>query len=301
MQTVEGLLKRKAELEQELARRKNTQLRGAFENPQPFFIDKKRLMFGKQWYLDYYKFTDADNLFEECKKLELRKRPEIKGTPARCNRDVGVYSDVAKGYHLSKQSDYILPADPMPGFLTNLLGNINSHFDENYNLFLINAYEQRDSIGPHYDDPYGNGLHGIVTISLGATRVYRLISRESGKTVMNCEMKHGDVLVMSNEFQSLYEHAVPPSETDCGLRISLTTRCIVESRTFRHKRPRLTQWKPSEPKFCLSCNKRTSAKSQVCPDCFDLNKFECPKCKTPVGAPWLCSICWIEKKHPVEK
>jgi len=253
----------------------------------------------ENWYLDYCTYSDADRLFEECKQLDFLDHPKMEGTSSRCRRNIGVYSDDAPGYHLSKQNDAIIPAVPLPDFLSKLLHGINEHFDENFNLLLVNEYaNQYDSIGPHHDSPHGNGLKAVVTLSLGATRTYRLRSRESGKIAMDCEMKHGDILIMSNTFQLLYEHEIPVSETPCGTRISITTRHIVETRKFYHKRRRQNiEWKPKELKICLRCKQQTDARSGVCVKCYELQTFQCPECQQPTGAPWMCSLCWVKHKQ----
>ncbi len=261
------------------------------------FQNEQRLMSGvcNKWYLDYCTIKEADMLFEKCKKLKLSDHPLIEGTQRICHRDVGIYSDVAPGYQISKQSESVFPAKPLPDFLLHLLNNINQHFHEKFNLFIVNAYNnEKDAIGPHYDDAHGNGTFGVVTISLGATRIYRLRSRETGEIAMNYHMKHGDVLIMSNQFQLLYEHEVPEMKDPCGLRFSLTTRCILPHSQLRT--PRFLGPYIKRPFVnCLKCKKSTDSKSKVCNSCYATKSFQCPTCNEPVGAPWPCNVCFITK------
>jgi alkylated DNA repair dioxygenase AlkB len=262
------------------------------------FENEKRLMDGKKWFLDYCKVKNPDQLFEACKKLDFLNHPKIEGTVSRCKRNIGVYSNTAKGYHLSKQSNYILPSKPLPDFLSDLLQEINEYFQEDFNLLLINEYQNhKDSIGPHYDDPYGNGYHGIVTISLGATRTYRLTSRENSADTIDYKMEHGDVLIMSNIFQDLYEHSIPEEKEPCGLRISITTRRILNDKPFKHVNKVAYTYTPRKSKNCVRCGNLTREKCGVCNTCYILKSFSCPKCQQPTGAPWLCNVCYIEKKH----
>jgi alkylated DNA repair dioxygenase AlkB len=246
------------------------------------------------WYLDYYSIEDPDTLFSSCQKLKMIEKPAIDGTGNHARRDMNVFSDEAKGYQPSKQSAWNVPAQPLPEFLQSLLQEINGFFSETFNMVLVNKYlTQDDMIGPHFDQPAGNGAHCVVTISLGATRGYSVISRETGQIVQTIEMKHGDVLVMSNTFQLLYMHAVFPSKTPCGTRISLTTRCVKPSKPpIVHSRGQ-----PQEPHPCLRCGVETKAKSKVCATCYNMNAFSCPECQQPAGAPWLCQSCWVTKKQ----
>jgi hypothetical protein len=166
-------------------------------------------------------------------------------------------------------------------------------FKEKFNLLLVNKYEDHtDMIGPHFDQPTANGDHCVVTISLGATRGYSVISRETNEVVQTIDMKHGDVLVMSNSFQLLYMHAVFASDVPCGTRISLTTRCVSPFKTpLVRTRPPVAY-----ERLCMVCKCATKGNAKVCMACYHIKKFKCPQCETPVGAPWLCEACWVAKK-----
>jgi alkylated DNA repair dioxygenase AlkB len=261
------------------------------------FTNHKRLMGNSEWWLDYWKMdlVEADKVFEASQQLDFQKRPRIEGTSSRLKRNVVVLSDTAPGYQISKQSNAIIAAKPLTPVFSRLLESINSQFDENFNLLLFNEYDQYDTIGPHADSFYGYGKQQVTTISLGATRIYRLRSRETGAIAMDYEMKHGDVLIMSNKFQILYEHEIPESEVRCGTRISITTRHIDETRQINKKRTR-GHFVPRPPKQCLRCTLATDSRSGVCVKCYELATFECPNCKQPTGAPWLCNSCFVNRQ-----
>jgi alkylated DNA repair dioxygenase AlkB len=246
------------------------------------------LSYSETSFLDYCKLNNPDELFSQCESLHFLHRPKIEGTTSKCNRDIIVLSDVAPGYHLSKQSNYELPSQPMPLYFSELLSKINEHFKEDYNLFLINCYEDHnDSISAHYDDKYGYGNVGVVTISLGSTREYQMIDKNTNRVEVSFKMRHGDVLTMSNDLQKTHLHAVPPSRVPCGKRISITTRHIVPERDFK---------KVCFEK-CLVCGTITKMKSKVCWTCYPLNKFQCPECLAPSGAPWACLKCYEKSKN----
>lgn len=155
------------------------------------------------------------------------------GHEAHAKRDVLFMSDVVSGYQLSKLSKLESPAknfDKFP-FLRFLLQKVNERLGEHYNGIIVNSYEDgRKSIGAHRDNPKGNGRHGVVTISVGATRVYRVskITDNQDKSVFDLVMKHGDVVWMKDKFQEHFKHAVPPDPNVTQWRMSFTFRHVVK-------------------------------------------------------------------------
>lgn len=270
---------------------------GTIKRELNMFSKTRRLLDFGNAYLDYCQISNPTELYEQCCRLDFVPRPVIVGTDLipilqrRCQRDVLAFSDTAPSFRLSAQSTAEQVAAPLPLFLKELLQAINKHFDEDFNLLLLNSYKnENDAIGPHADDPYGNGKHGVVTISLGATRIYQIISKQTRMEVSNYSMKNGDVLIMSNQLQELMLHAVPNLNTPCGHRISITTRTIIPNRIPRPVKKRLVG-------NCLSCKNPTFTISQVCDKCYDLKTFLCPSCKiNKTGAPWPCDSCYETMK-----
>ena len=260
------------------------------------FYNRQRLLSNKEqtWYLDQCEIKDPDELFEHCIGLAWLIKPPFEGTNYSANRNIGVYSDTAPGYHISKRSNTFVNARPLTEPLKLLLQQTNLFFDEDYNLIVVNEYlNNKDSIGPHFDDFSGIGKHGVVTISLGAERIFQITSQES-KTVppKSFNMPHGNVMVMSRVFQQIYNHSVPSSDIPSGKRISLTFRSIYG---IIHHRPKV--WRPYDPIKCIVCGGNTYHKHKVCDTCFPLNKFKCPKCGVPVGADnWPCTECYLAIK-----
>ena len=228
------------------------------------------------------------------------ERPAIEGTQSIVQRNVGVFSDVADGYQISKQSTWRAPAKRLPLVLRQVLDATNKHFEEAFDMVLLNHYvDGSDSIAPHYDNPKGNGLHCVVTISLGATRDYTLTCRQTDEEVKRIPMCHGDVLVMSNAFQWFYKHSIPKTDQPCGPRISLTMRKYIPKDGALEDAPKATmpqghERKQPVAKPCRKCDVPVVSACGVCPPCFALKAFKCTKCEKPYGAPWLCESCWTE-------
>lgn len=168
----------------------------------------------------------------------LDKRPLLgytapNGHKTRARRDVAFFSDTAGGYQLSKLSSLVSKSRSFKPFplLAYLLREMNEVLGEGYTGIIVNHYENGwRSIGPHSDNPKGNGLHGVVTISLGATRIYRVskVGDIDQKSVFDLHMEHGDVVLMKGAFQKLYHHSVPPEEHVMLPRTSLTFRRVIE-------------------------------------------------------------------------
>ena len=64
-----------------------------------------------------------------------------------------------------------------------------------------------------------------MTISLGATRVFRL-SLAKGKGFVDFDAAHGTVFVLPWETNLQVKHAVPHRAADTGRRISITARAF---------------------------------------------------------------------------
>ncbi len=64
----------------------------------------------------------------------------------------------------------------------------------------------------------------IVTISLGATRVFRLWAKDKGHA--DFQATHGSVFVLPWETNKGVKHGVPHRASDTGRRISITLRAF---------------------------------------------------------------------------
>ncbi|MEY3806743.1 MAG: hypothetical protein RIR69_1555 [Actinomycetota bacterium] len=97
-----------------------------------------------------------------------------------------------------------------------------------FNSVLLNLYRNgHDKMGWHADDESELGREPIITsLSLGATRRFRFKHRQN-KTIVECELPHGSLLVMSGLTQQCWVHEVPRQTRVTEARINLTFRNIV--------------------------------------------------------------------------
>jgi alkylated DNA repair dioxygenase AlkB len=116
----------------------------------------------------------------------------------------------------------------IPDLLTPFLEWSRRQFDGRLNGLLLNWYDanRHHYIGPHSDSTKGL-IPGTptVTISLGATRVFRVHSR-STKERRDFDASHGAVFVMPWETNLHTKHEVLYRADSYGQRISVTARAF---------------------------------------------------------------------------
>ena len=97
-----------------------------------------------------------------------------------------------------------------------------------FNSVLLNLYLiGHENMGGHADDESELGREPIIaSLSLGDTRRFRFKHRQN-KTIVECELPHGSLLVMSGLTQQCWVHEVPRQTRVTEPRINLTFRNIV--------------------------------------------------------------------------
>ena len=171
-------------------------------------------------------FQDLE-LIDQCIKdvrERLVHRPEIKVFGKICHqaRDVGFFSDESIGYRYSRQ---MMPSQSLLPSLSSLLDIVNREFDANFNGILVNLYvDGNDSIGDHSDDETSLGKEGVIAISSGATRKFRIRDKTSRKIIKDIAMDHGMIIQMSGQFQREFTHGIPVEKRVKESRISFTFR-----------------------------------------------------------------------------
>ena len=102
-----------------------------------------------------------------------------------------------------------------------------------FNSVLANAYRNgQDSMGWHSDDEAELGPKpAIASLSLGAIRIFRYRNKRS-RVSASVELEHGSLLLMSGDFQREFQHCVPKTSKEKGLRINLTFRKVIAAQKF---------------------------------------------------------------------
>jgi alkylated DNA repair dioxygenase AlkB len=97
-----------------------------------------------------------------------------------------------------------------------------------YNAVLLNLYRDgRDGMGWHADDePELRRNPVIASVSLGATRRFRMRHRRRKDLRLDLPLSDGSVLCMSGTTQHHWVHSLPKTSASVGERINLTYRCV---------------------------------------------------------------------------
>ncbi len=129
-------------------------------------------------------------------------------------------------------SGLALSPTPLPPSLDQLRARLQAATRLTFNSVLANRYRDgRDKMGWHADDELelGDEIH-IASISLGASRTFRLRAKEGGRRGLDIELAHGSLLVMRHPTQRHWEHCLPARAGVRNPRVNLTFRRIFQVR-----------------------------------------------------------------------
>jgi alkylated DNA repair dioxygenase AlkB len=177
-------------------------------------------------FLDKGLFINKD-LLEQCISYvepHLQERPEIiiYGKPCKQHRNVGFFSDESIGYKYSKK---LMESKPLSASLSDLLVTINKMIGTQFNGILVNKYiDGNDYIGAHSDDETGLDGIGVVAISYGSERIFRIRNKNDKTIVCDEPTTHCGILHMGGNFQKVYTHEIPMQKKIKESRISFTFR-----------------------------------------------------------------------------
>jgi alkylated DNA repair dioxygenase AlkB len=154
----------------------------------------------------------------------LDHNPEILifGKPCNQHRCVGFFSDTSIGY---KYSNKLTKSQPLTASMNELIIAINLIMGTEFNGMLVNQYKNgNDYIGPHSDSEIGLETFGVVAISYGAERIFRIRNKYDKQKVFDVNTTHCSILHMGGKFQELYTHEIPKQKKIKDGRFSITFR-----------------------------------------------------------------------------
>ena len=171
--------------------------------------------------------ADIDDLLLECIsdiKGKLDENPPIMiyGKQATQHRNIGFFSDASIGYHYAGQ---LAESKPLSNALNELLNLINGDFNTDFNGILVNEYPDGEHyIGKHSDDERALSNAGVVCISYGASRKFRIRDKLTNKIIMDIPTTSKEIWVMGGDFQKEFTHEVPIEKKIKDKRVSFTFR-----------------------------------------------------------------------------
>jgi alkylated DNA repair dioxygenase AlkB len=178
-------------------------------------------------FLSIYKIEEYNQLIANCIeeiKNELIENPKIiiYGKPAIQHRCIGFFSNDSVGYYYSGQ---LAKSKPLYTNLFILINKINTQFNTSFNGILVNKYvDGNDYIGAHSDDESYLDIGGVVAISYGAIRTFRIRNKKDKKKIMDIPTDSNSIFHMGGHFQKEFTHEIPIEKKIKDTRYSLTFR-----------------------------------------------------------------------------
>lgn len=138
------------------------------------------------------------------------------------HRGVGFFSNESKGYTYSRQFS---KSKPLTESLEKLLNITNNIFKADFNGILVNKYfDGTDYISAHCDDEDELSNIGVVSISYGAVRNFRIRDKRTKKIVKNIPTEPNVFIQMCGDFQKEFTHEIPIQKKIKDVRWSFTFR-----------------------------------------------------------------------------
>lgn len=177
-------------------------------------------------FLNRYSFNDKQLVKDVVEEIndKLIERPKIivYGKECRQNRSVGFFSDTSIGYYYSRQLAKSIPLTPG---LNKLLQKINNLFNSNFNGILVNYYKDgNNNIGAHSDDECNLDPVGVVALSYGGVRKFRIRDKATNKIVKDIPTNSYEIIHMGGDFQKEFKHEIPTEKKVKEYRYSFTFR-----------------------------------------------------------------------------
>ena len=178
-------------------------------------------------FLNVYPYNENQELIEKCIaefKDELLIKPPIKlyGKIVHQQRNIGFFSNESIGYYYSGQ---LARSKPLQPNLSKLMKLINERFETKYNGILVNYYEDGTNyIGDHSDDEKNLDIGGVVCISYGAVRKFRIRDKLTKKIIVDVPTISCGIIHMGGDFQKEFTHEIPIEKKVKDCRYSFTFR-----------------------------------------------------------------------------
>ena len=165
----------------------------------------------------------VDSCVDDIRPL-LNDYPQIIVYGKKClqRRSVGFFSDSIIGY---KYSGKIETSQRLTKNLKILLDHINIKFNSDFNGILINKYKDGlEYISDHSDNEQEISDKGVISVSYGATRKFRIRNKLTKKIVKDILTENYQIIQMSGNFQKEFLHGIPIEKKIKEERISFTFR-----------------------------------------------------------------------------
>lgn len=187
------------------------------------------------WDSNYLSVYDADKLFAELKTIDyIQPAFKMWGKPVSVPRlqNWMANSNVSNVDKTSAKFSALYQTQPQLEWSSSVLAlktKLEDDLDCSFDYVLINMYRDgNDYISYHSDKEASGDTNSIIaSISLGGSRkfVLRHINwKEKSIPKQEYMLTHGSMIVMKDDVQKHWKHAIMKTKKDCGPRINLTFR-----------------------------------------------------------------------------
>jgi alkylated DNA repair dioxygenase AlkB len=181
-----------------------------------------------RWIPGWMGAAEAQSLFDEILDGAPWEDPVLKvfGRPIPMPRRVAFYGPYPYAY-----SGLLHAPRPLTAALDDVRRRIEQTARHPFNTLLVNLYRSgADSVSWHSDDDYPHGgCPAVASLSLGATRRFRIAGKRDRDARHAIDLTSGGLLVMAGRSQEEYRHALPKTASPVGARINLTFRYMAGS------------------------------------------------------------------------
>ena len=195
----------------------------------PVDVQSQGIRFENQQFLyveNFLKTASATCLLDHCLRdiNWYQETVTMFGSKYRAPRLTAWYGNSGCSYHYSGTSR---PGEPWTDCLAGTCALIKRQLRHPFNFMLANRYRSgSDHVGWHSDNERDMGVRPVIaSLSLGASRVFRVRPRRGGKS-NGWLLQHGSLLVMWGDSQRLFKHSVPRTAQPGGERVNLTFRYV---------------------------------------------------------------------------
>jgi alkylated DNA repair dioxygenase AlkB len=172
--------------------------------------------------------TTADELHRELERtIDWQHETfQLFGTPRKVPRLVAWHGDPGTIYTYSGVTHVPNPWTPA---LERVRARASELSGAAFNSVLLNRYRSgRDAMGWHSDDEPELGPEPLIaSVSLGATRRFRLRHRKRRDRTLSFDLPHGSLLLMSGALQTHWMHSLARTSQPVAERLNLTLRRVI--------------------------------------------------------------------------
>jgi alkylated DNA repair dioxygenase AlkB len=173
-----------------------------------------------------YEFSDHElvkNSIEEAKD-KLNKT---------MSRSVGFFSDTVTGFYRYGPIK-LTEIQTLTPSLSSLLNDANDQFATDFNGILVNEYKTGANYIEKHRDSRNHPDVGVVIISYGATRNFRIYDKYGTVKVLDVPLIENQAIHMGGDFQLEFMHDVEPDKNITETRYSLSYHKFLNLGLYRN-------------------------------------------------------------------